>query len=232
MPPPFVVIEGLDGAGTTTQTRRVQERLESMGQGCATTQEPSEGPIGAMIRQMLSSRIVAPSDQKDDEYTEIGRETLALLFAADRLDHLRTEVEPLLEAGNVVVSDRYYHSSFAYQGDPVDEADGPSEKPALDLSWVRTLNERARQPDLTIFLEASPELCMERLGQRHRRDTYEREEKLHRLAGAYEVVLEELEDAGESIVRMDASKTPEKLTDQIVDAIAESSPPRPAGTPT
>jgi len=185
-----------------------------------------------MIRQMLSSRIVVPSSRKEGEHGEVGRETLALLFAADRLDHLRTEVEPMLEAGNAVVSDRYYHSSFAYQGDPVDDAESSTGEAPLDLSWVRTLNERARQPDLTIFLEASPELCMERLAERHRHDTYEREESLHRLAGAYEVVLEELEEAGETIVRMDASKTPEKLTEEIVEAIAESSPPRPAGTPT
>lgn len=217
-PPPFVVIEGLDGAGTTTQTRRVCERLEELGQPCETTREPSDGPVGAMIRQMLRSRIVVPSRRAEGEHATVGRETLGLLFAADRLDHLESTVDPALEAGRLVLSDRYYHSSFAYQADPVEDQDDPG---AIDLRWIQTLNERARTPDLTIFLEAEPELCLERLGSRHRRDTLERDEEIRRLAAAYETVIGRLEKAGERIVRLDASESREALTDDIVEAIAQ-----------
>jgi dTMP kinase len=219
-PPPFVVIEGLDGAGTTTQARRVSEQLEEVGQPCVTTREPSDGPVGAMIRQMLSSRIVVPSQRADGEHATVGRETLGLLFAADRLDHLKSTVEPALNAGQLVISDRYYHSSFAYQGDPVEDDDDPG---ALDLEWVRTLNERARTPDLTIFLEADPELCLERLSGRHRRDTLERDDEIRRLAATYETVVQTLEEAGERIERLDAADSREKLTAQIIDAIASLS---------
>jgi dTMP kinase len=77
--------------------------------------------------------------------------TLALLFAADRMDHLQREVEPQLAAGRVVVSDRWYHSSLAYQSDRV-----------VDLGWIAACNARARRPDLTIFLRIDPEIAAER----------------------------------------------------------------------
>lgn len=217
----FVAIEGLDGSGTTTQTRRVRQRLQEAGESCVTTREPSDGPVGAMIRQMLSSRIVVPSPSVEGEHETVDRETLALLFAADRLDHLRSEIKPALDAGSTVITDRYYHSSYAYQGDPVEDSEVSAGD--LDLTWVRTLNERARAPDLTIFLEATPELCLERLGQRHRRDTFERETEIRRLAVAYETVLDELEAEGETIVRLDASKSRERLTDEILAEISDVS---------
>ncbi|MFU8802605.1 MAG: dTMP kinase, partial [Bradymonadaceae bacterium] len=154
--PPFIVIEGLDGAGTTTQSRRLCERLHAEGQPTLVTCEPSGGPIGTLIRQMLSMRVVVPTP---DGSRPVSRETLALLFAADRIDHIEAEIEPALATGHLVISDRYYHSSFVYQGD-IDETD------EVDYSWVKSLNERARVPDLTIFLEAATDLCMSRLASR------------------------------------------------------------------
>jgi dTMP kinase len=206
--PLFFAIEGLDGSGSTTQTDRLVDRLRRAGWAAVATQEPSDGPVGSLIRQMLSGRLVQPAP--DGGTTPVGRETLALLFAADRLDHLESEVKPALTAGRHVVTDRYYHSSFAYQGDP---GDGQP----LDLRWVRTLNERARMPDVTFFLEAEVDLCLERLSDRGRRDIYENKERLTELRDQYRQVIDALEDEGERIIRIDADQPRESITDEIFE---------------
>ena len=209
---PFVVIEGLDGAGTTTQTALLVERLQAEGQPAISTCEPSDGPVGMLIRQMLSKRIVTPS--ADGTAEPVGREVLALLFAADRLDHVQAEIRPALAGGKVVISDRYYHSSFAYQGD-IDASDD------FDIDWVRTLNERARTPDVTFFLEASVDLCLSRMSGRGSRDIYETREKLARLERRYDQVMQALEDEGETIVRLDAGLSKEELAETIFSIVVE-----------
>ena len=209
--PPFVAIEGLDGAGTTTQTRRVAEALTSRGQPVAKSCEPTEGPVGMLIRQMLTKRISVVD--ADGQHQPVDRETLALLFAADRLDHLNATVDPALQAGKVALTDRYYHSSLAYQGDIGGDDD------AVDYRWVEAINERARAPDLTVFLEASAELCLKRLSARGRRDIYESREKLERLERRYDEVIERVEARGEPILRLDAADDPGALTERIVDEL-------------
>jgi dTMP kinase len=108
----FIVIEGVDGAGTTTQTGLLVQALRGRGLPVRSTREPSDGPIGTMLRQILTGRIVVPgmSGTRPPTWT-----TMALLFAADRLDHLEAEVVPNLMDGVTVVSDRYDLSSIAYQ---------------------------------------------------------------------------------------------------------------------
>lgn len=139
----LIVLEGLDGAGTTTQARRLVEQLNARGTAAHLTREPSDGPIGRLIREMLTGHHAI-------EGQKLSQSTFGLLFAADRLDHLQREVEPALAAGTVVVSDRWYHSSLAYQGT------------GADRDWITTLNARARRPDMTIFLEVRPEIAAER----------------------------------------------------------------------
>jgi dTMP kinase len=216
-PPPFVVVEGLDGAGTTTQVERLVERLRQSNRPATSTREPSDGPIGALLRQMLSKRVVAPSG--DDGVEPIDDDALALMFAADRIDHLRAEIEPALDAGRAVVSDRYYPSNFAYQGDV--EGDD------VRFDWIETLNQRARTPDLIVFLEASADLCLERLAERGRRDIYEHRRQLERLEHAYDHVFDRLEDDGPPVLRCDASRSRDALTDTITEAVlALDSPSR------
>ncbi|MBA2661903.1 MAG: dTMP kinase [Bradymonadaceae bacterium] len=209
--PPFVVVEGLDGAGTTTQSRLLLGRLEREGQPAILTREPSDGPIGVLIRQMLSMRVVLPL--AEGGVGPIGRETLALMFAADRLDHIDAEIRPALAAGRLVISDRYVPSSLIYQGD----VDGSE---AMDYSWVQTINERALVPDVTFFLEASTELCLSRLDQRARRDIFETREKMARLERRYDEVMDMLASEGQRIVRLDASAPIEALHEQIFAYIA------------
>jgi len=205
----FLVFEGLDGAGTTTQARLLADYLLGQGQEVVQTREPSDGPIGVLIRQMLSMRVVS---QIDGHVEAVNRESLALLFAADRLDHVRNTIEPGVRARKTVISDRYYASSFVYQGD-VDESDH------FDIAWVRELNSRAKTPDLTIFLEAPVEVCLERMGTRHVRDIYETKEKLTRLHARYDQVMTLLEDAGENILRLDARQSVAEVHRHVVGAI-------------
>ena len=140
----FYVIEGADGVGSTTQARRLVEALALEGRTVQATAEPSKGPIGLMIRQMLGG---------DRPRTHIHRE-LALLFAADRLDHIAREVEPALAAGIDVVSDRYVLSSLVYQ--------------SLDLpfDWVRDLNRYAPPPDVTVLITLPVDEAWARLDAR------------------------------------------------------------------
>jgi dTMP kinase len=130
----FIALEGLDGAGTTTQAARLAQALQERGRAVLVTQEPSAGPIGRLVRDALR-KVDAPVDP----------DALALLFAADRRDHVATEIEPALARGLDVVCDRYVLSSWVYQG------------LASDPDWVRTINARAPMPDLTVLLEIPAE---------------------------------------------------------------------------
>src|SRR5690606_7064266 len=105
----FVVLEGIDGAGTTTQVARLTHRLRREKSAARATREPSDGPIGSLVRQILTGRIVVPGGRSP------GWAAMALLFAADRMDHVEAEIEPFLAEGGVLVSDRYDASSLAYQ---------------------------------------------------------------------------------------------------------------------
>jgi dTMP kinase len=131
----FIVLEGIDGAGTTTQTERLVGHLRARGRRAAATREPSDGPVGRLLRQILLGQHAPPGGGK------LGGAEMALLFAADRLDHLQREIEPLLSAGSDVVSDRYLLSSLAYQAEEADRG------------WVASLARGVRRPDLTVLID-------------------------------------------------------------------------------
>lgn len=149
------MLEGVDGAGTTTQTRLLAERLAARHVPVHQTAEPSDGPIGSLLRQTLSGRVVLNSAGGGGAP---AWSTMALLFAADRLDHLDSEVLPNLRDGVTVLCDRYYHSSIAYQSAT---GGGPEA-----IAWLRELNRHARKPDLTIVLDVPPALAAERRRRR------------------------------------------------------------------
>lgn len=135
---PFVAVEGIDGAGTTTQVRLAGEWLRGKGLDPLCTREPSDGPIGRHLRSILSGETAA------------GAATVALLFAADRLDHVAREIDPARRAGRPVISDRYLLSSLAYQGVECDPA------------WVQAINRLAPSPDLTVLVRVRPEVAAAR----------------------------------------------------------------------
>jgi dTMP kinase len=133
--PLFIVLEGIDGSGTTTQAERLLTYLRNRGRQAHATREPSTGPVGKLIREiLLGGHQVAPGEGMTGD-------TLALLFAADRRDHLQREIEPQLLVGADVISDRYVWSSYAYQAEEA------------ALPWVRELARNLRQPDLTLLID-------------------------------------------------------------------------------
>jgi dTMP kinase len=147
----FIVLEGIDGAGTTTQTHRLVERLRAETKlPVKVTREPSDGPIGALVRQVLTGRIISPGGRAP------GWATMALLFAADRMDHVESEIEPFLGQGGIVVSDRYDASSLAYQS----VSSGRGGEKAVE--WIRQLNRHALRPDLTIVVDLPSDVAAAR----------------------------------------------------------------------
>ncbi len=199
----FIVLEGIDGSGTTTQAAILSERLRAQGLPAHPTREPSDGPIGVLIRQVLSGRIVTPGPHG---FRAPTWRTMAALFAADRLDHLEAEILPNLNDGVNVVCDRYDYSSVAYQT--------VSSGGRADVSsWVLELNRHARRPDLTLILDASPEVAASRRGTRSGGpELYEVSEMQVALAEFYGKIDELFQ--GDRIVHVDA--------DQDVDQVAEA----------
>ena len=136
----FICIEGLDGCGKTTQAKLLARKLRKR-HNPVYTAEPSRGKIGTLIRRNYLYR---------EKRLSIVLE--ALLFAADRIEHLENVILPALEAGQLVISDRYVYSSLAYQG-----------AAGLSLDWIEKINENALQPDVAFFIDVNPETAMNRL---------------------------------------------------------------------
>ena len=190
----LIALEGIDGSGTTTQAHALAEALTRRGHEVLVTAEPSTGPIGRLIRRHLRRE------------ADFSPDTLALLFAADRLDHLAREILPALEAGKIVVTDRYVLSSLAYQS--------LSSSPA----FVRDINARARPADLILFLRLSPEEASRR---RLRRGTpeerFETLDEQRAIADAYASLLEE--ERWGRILTVDAALPEERLTEKLLEMV-------------
>ena len=136
----FICIEGLDGCGKTTQAKLLVKKMRKS-HNAVYTAEPSRGKIGAFIRKSCLY-----GEKRLSSVVE------ALLFAADRLEHVENEVLPALSQGRLVVSDRYVYSSLAYQG-----------AAGLSLEWIEKINEHALRPDFAIFIDVDPKIVMQRL---------------------------------------------------------------------
>ena len=147
----FISIDGVDGAGKGTQVQLLRDTLIARGKKVHVTCEPSDWPIGVMIRKYLRHELTDGVP---------GWDAMALLFAADRMQHLEHEILPRLARGEVVITDRYDASSIAYQsamrGETADEA----------LEWIASINGHARRPDLTIVLDVDPEVAAQRRSTR------------------------------------------------------------------
>jgi dTMP kinase len=207
----FIVLEGVDGAGTTTHTRQLVASLASRGLPVHATREPSDGPIGVMIRQILTGRLVVPGLHGARPPTW---KTMALLFAADRADHVESEIEPNLRDGVTVVSDRYYHSSIAYQTATAPGSEGAEGRAAVS-SWVREINKHARRPDLTIVLDITPELAARRRAERGKgQEIYDDSELQRELTAFYQGIDAFFPD--ERIVHVDSSRSREEVAADVL----------------
>lgn len=197
----LIVIEGLDGAGTTTQVKRLVEYLGSKNVRAHATREPSDGPVGRLIREMLTGGHSIPG-------AALSQGTFGLLFAADRLDHLQREVEPQIAAGAIVVSDRWYHSSLAYQGT------------GADRDWITTLNVRARRPELTIFLKVRPQVAAKRrAAARRQEELFEQLQMQIEVDAGYTATIAELIAQGERIETIDGEQSEDDVFNAIVELV-------------
>lgn len=146
----FIVIEGPDGSGSTRHTEFLVKNLETTGLSVLRTAEPTNGPIGATIRELL---------QKNDS---MEAETLQLLFCADRAEHVAKVILPALEQGKTVVSDRYTLSTIVY-----------GHAMGVDKAWLEAVNAQFPKPDLQIITLPPFSVCQERLQNRSYRDAFE-----------------------------------------------------------
>lgn len=203
----FVVIEGIDGSGTTTQAERLVQRLVKEGKPARVTAEPSNGPIGGLIRQVLLGRIVGAGGLAP------GWATMALLFAADRMDHVESQIEPHLAADGIIVSDRYDASSLAYQS----VMSGRMGKDTVE--WIRALNRYARRPDLTIVLDVPPPLAASRREARgHAAQLYEQNEMQVALAAFYKDLAKHLPN--DKVTLIDGSGDAERVAAAVYRAFS------------
>jgi len=136
----FIVLEGLDGSGKTTQAKRLLDYLSENKYHCLTTKEPTDGSIGTLALETVRG------------LSSLSDDTLALLFAADRAEHISRKIRPAIEAGINVICDRFVYSNFAYQGGVVPH------------STIFAYNSNFLfPPDLTFFIDTSPEECTRRI---------------------------------------------------------------------
>ncbi|MFH1129736.1 MAG: dTMP kinase [Pseudomonadota bacterium] len=162
----FIALEGIDGSGTSTQANLLVDYLSKKGPKAHLTCEPSSGSIGQLLRKVLRGEL------------KMDPATVALLFAADRVDHVRSEIQPKLEKRIHVVTDRYVYSSLTYQS--IDQ----------NLDWVSQINSLAPEPDLTIYLRLDPRIAAERMSSRSQeQEIYETIEQQSQVAENYDTIL-------------------------------------------
>ena len=202
----FIAFEGLDGSGLTTQAELLRNWFLKKSLECYLTKEPTDGPVGAIIRLALAKRLTYVSGQA--QFEGLDQVTLALLFGADRMDHLATDIVPKLKLGINVITDRYYLSSYAYQG--LD----------IDLDWLRRINQFARVPDLTLIVDTPAQIAEKRmLRQRWHVELYEDVMKLEQVRQTYLSIAKELLFKGERIAVVDGSDTAQSVHKSVLKAV-------------
>lgn len=200
----FIVIEGVDGSGKTTQIDILKEKFKANDLKFHFTWEPTDSPIGSIVRNILNKRIVA------DEHT------IAALYLADRLDHIQNDQNGMLKflnEGTHVIASRYYMSSFAYQVSDKISLDWliDAHKPCFDLL----------KPDINIFIDISPEESMRRLRTgRAFLDLFETEEKITAVRDNYHAAFEQIGEQ-ENLKILDGTKSPELISEEIWELVRE-----------
>jgi len=193
----FIAFEGIDGSGKSTQVKLLKEKLEQAGLKVYTTAEPTESPIGKIIRDIFTHKM------------EADHRVIAGLFVADRLNHLLNKTDgiiKMLEEGYTVITDRYYFSSYAYQSTH------------MDLNWViqaNSLSANLLRPDINIYIDITPEMSIDRLTKgRESIELYETVENLRNVRDKYFEVMELLERE-EKIFITNGNRDPETISNEI-----------------
>ena len=197
----FIVIEGIDGAGKTTQAELLESHLRSLGRRVWRTAEPTSFPTGVSLRQALGGKI---------KKTECE---MAVMFVLDRIAHNihPTEgIRAILDDGQDIICDRYYYSTLAYQGH------------STDYEWTKRMNidcPEILKPDLCIYLDLTPEQSLDRISRgRESVEIYENIETLSRVRAAFMRVFEDLSDS-DKIAIIDAYRTPDEIASDIKNLV-------------
>ena len=200
----FIVFEGIDGAGKTTQIELLTKHLQACGRRVMRTAEPTESVSGGLLRDALGG------------VSKRSACEMAALFVLDRIFHNVNPVsgiEKMLSDGVDVICDRYYYSSLAYQGSET------------DAEWVRAMNlncPEIRRPDLCIFLDLTPEQSMERIGKgRVTLEVYENVDRLTRVRKQFFDVFEALAST-DRICVVNAARPVEEIHQEIVSIVEQS----------
>lgn len=198
----FIALEGIDGSGKSTQVKLLAQYLKSKGHKVYTTFEPTDSPIGKIIRDIFNHKM--EGDQK----------VIAALFAADRLNHLLHSENGMLKKlseGYTVITDRYYLSSYAYHS-----------VHGIDMDWIIAANAMSAdllRPDINIYIDISPEVSMERINKgRANIEMYETLENLTNVYHQYNVAMQKMENV-EKIVKVNGQQSVEDISNNIINII-------------
>lgn len=195
----FIVIEGLDGAGTTTQLKKISLELEKLNYSVYSTFEPTDRPIGKIVRDVLAKRFITTPY------------TLAKLYATDREDHLNNQEDGIikqLKNNKIVISDRYFYSSLAYQG------------ATCDYERVKELNNYPH-PEILIYIDTPLEECLNRINKRNNdKDIFENKKFLTKVAKNYERVLNELPQ-NVKLIKINGEKSVNEISSLILKNILD-----------
>jgi dTMP kinase len=197
----FIAFEGIDGSGKSTQIQLFADKLRQKGILCETTMEPTEGPVGTMIRQVLTGKM------------QMDGKVIAALFAADRLDHLLNASNGIVakvEKGITVLTDRYYFSSYAYHS--VD----------MPMDWVIRANELSSntlRPTVTLFIDVDPDIAMERITRnRTHLELFEERSRLVKVREKYLEAFEKLKSV-ENVLIIDGNRPLDVVAKDIWERI-------------
>ncbi|MDK2868943.1 MAG: dTMP kinase [Pyrococcus sp.] len=196
----FIVLEGIDGSGKTTQARLLAKWFEENGSKVVLTKEPTDTDFGKIIRKLVLEGSVIDGGR-------ISLEAEALLFAADRAEHVKKIIEPALKEGCVVISDRYFYSSLAYQW-----ARG------LDLEWLIEINKFAPRPDVVFLLDIPPREGIKRIKRRNSQTEFDRLFKLQEKVRENYIKLAKMFN---EIKIIEATKSVEEVHREIINLIKE-----------
>ncbi len=188
----FIVLEGLDGSGTTTQMKKLGEKFNKYNIPYYTTMEPTDNPVGRLIRRVLEKDI------------DLEPETLAILFSGDRHEHLygKNGIKELSGKGVWVVCDRYLFSSIAYQS------------LKCDRDWVLTIN-RYPLPEYLFFLDVPVEECGRRLGTRDKIELFDRSEIQKKILKNYNFGFDMGIESGVEFHKLDGTESPDEISEKI-----------------
>ena len=189
----LINLEGIDGCGKSTQSQFLMEKFESDNKKTILLKEPTNGKYGQMLWNMLSGKIEATTEE------------ILELFVLDRKEHVNEKIKPALDEGKIVLMDRYYYSTMAYQA-----------AAGIDVNRIRKDNEFAPKPDIVLIFDLPADLAMKRVRSHSVADVFEKEEHLEKVRKAYL----NLED--DSLVRIiDATRTPEEIFDEVSKLVSE-----------